>query len=233
MRTLSNHHEKKRNWLPLTKGLKWPRNYFSGQWTLWVSKREGEKGEKIPSLFVWIVSKVTIVIFKCCQCSGQMATLPDQTKREQFWVSVHLPYLKFGLKRSLYVSPKEMVMMSSFHLSRVCQGRLGDNWHSWNPRAPWHKLSIVDITVPRLMDASDPHYITLLGWKRRHLTLTPLPTVQIKTSRGENECFFNHMTSVCTKPFKRRPTNGLLMNRQREQPSTVSRTNRPPAQMEM
>lgn len=106
-----------------------------------------------------------------------------QTRLERIWVSV--PHLKFGLERSLHISPKEMVMMSSFHLSRICQGCLGDNWHPWNPSAPWHKLSIVDITVPRLMDTSNPHYITLLGWQRRRLTLPPLPTVQIKTSTGK------------------------------------------------
>lgn len=94
----------------------------------WV--REREKGGKMPSLFVWIVSKVTIVIFKM---------LPV------FW----------------------------------------SNGHSTRPDQSGFELSIVDITVPRLMDASNPHYITLLGWQRRHLTLPPLPTVQIKTSRGK------------------------------------------------
>jgi len=126
-----------------------------------------------------------------------MATQPDQSGFEFRYT----PHLKFGL----HISPKEMAMMSSFHLSRICQGFLGDNWLPWNSSAPWHKLSIVDIAVLRLMDASNPHYITLLGWQRRHLTHPPLPTVQIKTSRGENECFFNHMTSVCTKPFNGAP----------------------------
>lgn len=111
-----------------------------------------------------------------------MATLPGP---DQSGFEFSVAHLKFGLERSLRISPKEMVMMSSFHLSRVCQGCLEDNRHPWNPGAPWHKLSIVDITVPRLMDASNPHYITLLGWQRRHLTLPPLPTVQIKTSRGK------------------------------------------------
>ncbi len=142
-------------------------------------ERERErKGEKC--LFVWIVSKVTIVIFKMLPVFWSNG---HSARPERFWVSV--PHLKFGLERSLHISPKEMVMMSSFHLSRICQGCLGDNWHRWNPSAPWHKLSIVDITVPRLMDASNPHYITLLGWQRRRLTLPPLPTLQIKTSRGK------------------------------------------------